>query len=113
MVAMATLAVPDPSVGRTCVHLAVLERELAAAGVAVGPGRPCPHDADWGTWFEVDALFDVARLRGRLSLAPCVRYEEYEGVLCASDATFYCDQCKQAIVGLHPRAATPATPRIA
>jgi hypothetical protein len=113
MVAMGTLAVPVTSVPRTCRHLAPLERELAAAGVPVGAGRPCPHDPDWGVWFEVDALFDVRRLKRRLSLAPCVRYEEYEGVLCGSDATFYCAKCKRAIVGLHPRVATPATLRIA
>jgi len=113
MVAMGNLQVRGPSAPKTCAHLAPLERELEAAAVEVGPGRPCPHDADWGTWFAVDALFDVSRLERRLSLAPCVGYEEYEGLLCASDATFYCDECMVAIVGLHPRAAPPGTPRIA
>ncbi len=97
----------------TCPHLVPLEQELTSAGVAVGPGRPCPHDPDWGTWFEVDALFDVTTLRRRLSLDPCVTYEEFEGVLSASDATFYCNCCRQAIVGLHPRSAPPGTPHLA
>lgn len=113
MVAIGTIAV-DRSVGpRTCEHLALLERELALAGVPVGIGRPCPHDPDWGTWFEVDALFDARRLSRRLQLDPCVQYEEYEGLLSNSDSTFYCACCQCAIVGLHPRSATPATPRIA
>ena len=112
MVALGTVTLVREASPRTCEHLAALERELAAAGVPVGPGRPCPHDPDWGTWFEVDALFDARPLRRRLALDPCVSYEEYEGVLCASDATFYCTCCKRAIAGLHPRSATPATPRI-
>jgi len=113
MVAMGILAVPVTSAPRTCEHLAPLEWELVAARVSVGTGRPCPHDPEWGVWFEVDAMFDVPRLERRLSLDPCVRYEEYEGVLGGSDATFYCPKCKRAIVGLHPRAATAETPRIA
>ncbi len=113
MVAFGTMAVGRTASPRTCEHLEILERELLAAGVSVGSGRPCPHDPEWGTWFEVDALFDVTRLRRRLALDACVSYEEYEGVLAHSDATFYCNCCKCAIVGLHPRSATPGTPRIA
>ena len=108
-----------PVVGRhvpaqhTCEHLEPLARELAAAGVPLGPGEQCPHDPDWGTWFAARAVFDVGRLRGRLDLNACVTYEEYEGRLSpADDSTFYCDCCHQAIVGLHPRSAPPGTPRL-
>ncbi len=112
MVAFGYVGERDASAVRTCPHLEPLERELSAAGVAVGPGQPCPHDADWGTWHRADALFDVGRLRRRLLLDPCVTYEEYEGVLAGSDVTFYCTRCKRAIVGLHPRCVSPGTPRI-
>ena len=96
---------------RTCEHLAPVERALAEAGLTLGRGRPCPHDPDWGLWFNAGALFNVPSLRRRLD--PCVRYEEYESVLAGSDTTFYCTQCKRAIVGLHPRWAAPDTPHIA
>ena len=116
---MVALITVRPPVGTpacdTCKHLAPLEAELAAAGVPVGPGRPCPHDPEWGTWFEVDAIVDVASLSSRLALDPCVTYEEYETAVCNNgpdDATFYCDCCGQAIVSLHPRLAPLGTPRV-
>lgn len=112
MVAMGRVLRPEAAGPKTCRHLAPLERALSAAGVPVGPGRPCPHDADWGVWHLADALLD-ARLLRRLGLDPCVTYEEYEGVLAGSDVLFYCTHCKQAIVGLHPRSASPGTKRIA
>jgi hypothetical protein len=112
MVALGTLSWDGSDRPRTCEHLEALERELTAVGVAIGPGQPCPHDPDWGTWFAVDALFDLRQIDRRLALDPCVAYEEYEGRLGGGDVTFYCTCCKKAIVGRHPRSASPATPLI-
>ena len=112
MVALTPIAARRAPGLRTCEHLAPLERELTAAGIVVGHGQPCPHDPEWGTWFEVDALFDVAGLRRRLPMDACVTYEEHEGVLSPSDATFYCTRCHRAIVGQHPRSSPPGTPRV-
>ena len=90
---------------RTCEHLAPLERLLAAGGTPVGPGRPCPHDADWGTWHYTPATLDLRRLGRQVPLDPCVHPEAYEGRLGDSDVTFYCQTCKRAIVGRHPGVA--------
>ena len=92
---------------RTCQHLAPLEHLLADAGVAVGPGKPCPHDAEWGIWFNTDAPLDARSVKRQVTLDPCVSDEEYEGVLASSDVTFYCAACKRAIVGRVPRRAGP------
>ena len=103
MVAIGPLAVGQLSAHRTCRHLAPLERLLAAAGAAVGPGQPCPHDADWGTWFTTAAALDARVLRRHMALDPCVSDIVYEGVFAAGDVTFYCAACKRAIVGRLPR----------
>ena len=102
------VAVGTPAVGvalgasRPCSHLAPLERLLAATGRPVGPGRPCKHDPDWGTWFAVDAPLDARQIKRQVHLDPCVHDEEYEGVLVPGDVTFYCTCCQQAIVGELP-----------
>ncbi len=62
MVALAPISVRRAFGPSVCAHLAPIERTLAAAGIAVGPGRACPHDPEWGTWFEVDVVFDAAAL---------------------------------------------------
>lgn len=97
---------------RTCPHLAPLERELAAQGVTLGEGGESPYGADGDVWFPVDCTFDEPALRKRLQLADCVSYDEYDGRVAGSDATFYCDQCHRAIWGLHPRYASPKTKRL-
>ena len=102
MVALGPVAVGNGPPWRTCQHLAPLEHILAADGTPVGPGQPCPHDADWGTWFYTAATLDIRRVDREVLLDPCVSPEAYEGVLADSDVTFYCATCKQAIVGKHP-----------
>ena len=102
MVALGPLLVGHDSSSRTCSHLAPLEKILAADGMPIGPGQPCPHDVDWGTWFYTAATLDIRRVDREVMLDPCVSPEAYEGVLANSDVTFYCVACKQAIVGRHP-----------
>ena len=113
MVAINPWFVGRGSPSRTCRHLAPLERLLAAAGRAVGPGRPCPHDAEWGTWFRTEAALDLNVVTKHVRLDACVRGEAYQEALSyGGDVTFYCAKCKQAIVGRLPRPQAPsATPR--
>jgi hypothetical protein len=98
---------------KTCPHLEPLEHELAAKGIALGDGQPSPYGPEWGLWCWCDCTFDGPALRQRLGLADCVRYDEYDGRVAGSDATFYCQQCKRAIMGVHPNYAKPKTPRLA
>jgi hypothetical protein len=90
---------------KTCPHLGRIEQVIDSAGLALGDGEPCPHDHDWGTWYQVPCAFDPESLHLKLELEPCVRYEEYEGRFVQSDAMFYCSRCKKAIIGKHPRYA--------
>jgi hypothetical protein len=98
---------------RTCSHLSALETELESRDVRIGEPVPSPYGPEWGLWSPVDCTFDAGPLRARLGLADFIRFEEYDGRVAGSDATFYCPQCRRAIMGRHPRYAGATTPRIA
>lgn len=86
---------------KTCEHLQPLERLLAQRRIALD-AIASPYDDDW-RWFGCACTFDAVALRKRLQLARGVRYEEYDGRVAGSDATFGCARCRCAILGLHPR----------
>ncbi|MFN7920145.1 MAG: hypothetical protein U0Q16_08615 [Bryobacteraceae bacterium] len=96
----------------TCEHLAPIEQALAEQGVPLGEGRTSPYGEDWGLWSECNAVFDAPALRARLALPDFITYEEYDGRVAGSDATFYCPRCKRAIMGIHPNYARANTPRV-
>jgi hypothetical protein len=97
---------------KTCPHLEPLELELARHKIPLGEGVTGPYGPQWGLWSPCDCVFDEPALRARLVLARCVRYEEYDGRVAGSDASFYCTECKRAIMGCHPRYSRPTTPRV-
>jgi hypothetical protein len=86
---------------------------LEAAGIALDDGATSPYGPDWGIWFYCNCVFDAPSLRHRLAIPAFITYEEYDGRVAGSDATFYCPQCKRAIMGRHPHYATDDTPRLA
>jgi hypothetical protein len=96
---------------RTCVHLEPLENELAKQGVELGDGGRSPY-SDSGVWFPVNCTFDGPAVRARLALPDFITYEEYDGRVAGSDATWYCWKCSRAVMGMHPRYAKATTPRI-
>ncbi|MEO8026811.1 MAG: hypothetical protein ABI823_10065 [Bryobacteraceae bacterium] len=97
---------------KTCPHLAGLEAELIAKGIEVEDGRDSPYGPDWGLWSGVTCVFDEPSLRRRLAIPKCVEYTEYDGRVAGSDATFYCKECKRAIMGIHPHYANASIPRV-
>ncbi|MEO5960093.1 MAG: hypothetical protein ABIR80_13330 [Opitutaceae bacterium] len=98
---------------KTCPHLAPLERELAAQSIALGDARVSPYGESAGHWCACECTFDAPALRTRLALPACVNYDEYDGRVAGSDATFFCTLCKRAIMGLHPHYAKAETRRLA
>jgi len=97
---------------KTCRHLQPLETELARNNIPLGDPAASPYGTQWGLWSPCDCVFDEPALRSRLALPACVTYEEYDGRVAGSDATFYCKECKRAIMGCHPRYAGPTTRRL-
>jgi len=80
--------------------------------VRLGEPVPSPYGPDWGLWTPADCTFDATPLRARLGLPDFIRFEEYDGRVAGSDATFYCPECRRALMGLHPRYAGRGVPRI-
>jgi hypothetical protein len=97
---------------KTCPHLEPVERALAARRIALGDGVPSPYGAQSGMWFPCDCVFNEKALRVRLQLADCVTYDESFDFAAGSDASLYCSECKRAIWGCHPKAASWRTPRL-
>ena len=97
---------------KTCPHLEALEIELATQGVALGAGGESPYGPDFGTWFQSPCTFDEPSLRERLKLDDSVQFTEYDVRVAGSDATFYCEKCKRAITGMHPRYAPAGTKHV-
>lgn len=98
---------------QTCPHLEPLERELARQCIALGEPCVSPYGERAGEWCECACTFDGPALRMRLALPACVTFEEYDGRVAGSDATFFCTACKRAIMGRHPRYASSATRHLA
>src|SRR6185369_18073074 len=97
---------------KTCPHLEPLELELAVRNIPLGEAAANPYDAKFGLWCSTDCIFNEPSLRKRLRLPDCVTYEEYDGRVAGSDATFYCTECKRAIMGTHPIYGTSKTRRL-
>jgi hypothetical protein len=95
---------------KTCEHLEPLEGALADADIALKK-ITSPYGDDW-RWFGCDCTFDERALRKRIALAKSVHYEEYDGRVAGSDATFGCKACKCAVMGLHPAYAPKKTRKL-
>jgi hypothetical protein len=93
-----------------CEHLRPLADALAAAHIAVEPTES-PYGGD-GTWWKCSCTFDEPALRARLSLDPCVTYDEYDGRTAGADATFSCMQDHTVFIGPHPSWVAAGTPRL-
>ncbi len=85
-----------------CEHLAALEKELLAAGIAVTFRGPA-----WGTgtreWVYFDCCLDRAAIRARMAFAECVEEHEHYGTQDGQEAGFVCTACHDAVMGVHPK----------
>jgi len=84
-----------------CEHLAVLERELIAAGVPV-KFRGQAWTENCREWVYFDCLLDRPSLRARLALPECVRDHEHLGTHDGQEAGFVCAACWDGVLGVHP-----------
>jgi len=95
---------------KTCVHLDALERELEARGVSLDVIQS-PYNVG-GIWLGVSCTFDEPSLRARLGIPTRVTYEEYDGRVAGSDATWGCAECGRYVMGLHPRYSPKWVPHV-
>ena len=89
----------------TCEHLRPLEQELTAAGIKeTYRGQAWSDNCREFVYF--DCVLDRESIRRRLKLADCVRDSDYLGTHMGSEYGFYCEQCQDGIMGIHPTRST-------
>ena len=85
-----------------CEHLRHLEQEIAAAGIQeTRRGKTWTDNCREFVYF--DCVLDRESIRKRLTLAECVVDDEYLGTHMGEEYGFYCERCKDGIMGHHPR----------
>jgi hypothetical protein len=85
-----------------CEHLAVLEKELIAAGIPV-TYRGKPWTERCREWVYFDCCLDLAALRARLALPACVEDHVHYGTHDGQESGFACSACNDAVMGVHPK----------
>lgn len=88
-----------------CEHLAALETELLEAGIHVTL-RGTAWSANCREWVYFDCVLDRTALRARLAFAACVVDHEHLGTHDGTEAGFVCEDCHDAVMGLHPALAS-------
>jgi hypothetical protein len=85
-----------------CEHLRHLEQEIAAAGIReTRRGQTWTDNCREFVYF--DCVLDRESIRKRLRLADCVKDDDYLGTHMGEEYGFYCEECKDGVMGRHPR----------
>jgi hypothetical protein len=93
----------------TCAHLRQLEAELIRLGYRVTyRGKPWTANCREGVYF--DCYIEKANVRQRVPLAECIVDHEHLGTHDGQEAGFYCSECHDAIMGVHPKYVSEKTP---
>ena len=86
-----------------CEHLRQLEQEIAAAGIQeTSRGKAWSDNGREFVYF--DCVLERHSIRKRLVLDECVSDSEYLGTHMGEEYGFYCEQCKDGVMGHHPKA---------
>ena len=87
-----------------CEHLRALEQEMLERGV-----RETFRGQAWSKncreWVYFDCYLDLRALRARFHFAPCVTDHVHRGTHDGQEAGLVCQQCWDAIMGVHPVSA--------
>ncbi len=83
-----------------CEHLRALEQEMLARGV-----KETFRGQAWSErcreWVYFDCYLDLVALRQRFDFADCVKDHEHLGTFDGQEAGLVCQQCHDAIMGVH------------
>lgn len=83
-----------------CEHLAALERELLAAGIAL-TYRGQAWSSNCREWAYFACLMDRPAIRERLSLPECVIDHDNDDSRSGLESGLVCSTCHDAVVGVH------------
>lgn len=83
-----------------CEHLQPLEDELHRLGVKE-TYRGQPWSENCREWVYFDCYLDYESLHARLHLPDCVHFHHSDDPRSGAEEGFYCETCKDGIIGLH------------
>jgi hypothetical protein len=92
-----------------CEHLSALEEQMLSAGLCV-TFRGQAWSRNCREWVYFDCLLDRAAIRDRIEFASCVKDHEHLGTHDGQEAGFVCEECHDAIMGIHRKTWRPSTP---
>jgi hypothetical protein len=85
-----------------CEHLRELEQALMDEGIPV-TYRGQAWSENCREWVYFDCILDLPGLRKRFSLPEIVQDHEHLGTHDGNEQGFYCSECHDGVMGLHPR----------
>jgi hypothetical protein len=92
-----------------CEHLSALEQQMLSAGLRV-TFRGQAWSRNCREWVYFDCLLDRAAIRERIEFASCVKDHEHLGTHDGQEAGFVCEECHDAVMGVHRQSWRPSTP---
>lgn len=84
-----------------CKHLAELENELKSKSIKE-TYRGQPWSDNCREWVYFDCVLDVEKIKSRYNFTPCVTISRNDDQRSGRELGFYCEQCRDAVMGLHP-----------
>jgi hypothetical protein len=84
-----------------CEHLSPLEEELKSKNIKE-TYRGQPWTRNCREWVYFDCYLDMDKIRARYQFPDFIISHRNDDGKSGLEAGFYCDQCKDAIIGAHP-----------
>jgi len=84
-----------------CEHLSPLEHELKIKGIKE-TYRGQPWSENCREWVYFDCFFVRDKLESRFNFPPFVIWHSNDDERSGLEAGFFCDECRDAIIGAHP-----------
>lgn len=91
-----------------CEHLIQLDRELKSRGIKE-TFRGQAWSDNTREWVYYDCVFDLAKVRARYNFPDFISTHINDDNKSGMEAGFYCEKCKDGVMGLHPSSAPGKT----
>jgi hypothetical protein len=83
-----------------CEHLIELENYIKNKNIKeIFRGKAWSENCR--EWAYYDCIFNINRLKEKFNLNNCVTIHEYNDIKIANELGFYCNNCKDAIIGFN------------
>jgi len=90
-----------------CIHLKEMETYLRSQG-AKETWRGQPWTERCREWIYFDCVLNIESLQKKVLLDDCVTVHDYNDIKAGAELGFFCNQCEDAIMGIHPATSSAA-----